>query len=97
MTAPLLVLCGPTASGKESTALALAPQLDAEIVSLDSMKVYRGMDIGTSKAPAEARERIPHHLVDISDPGESMSVRRFVDLAEEAVESIRGRERRVLI
>ena len=101
MTAPdaplLRVLCGPTASGKESVALHLAPLLGAEVLSLDSMKVYRGMDIGTSKAPAEARRRVPHHLVDCADPSEDMSARRFTDLADGAIAGVRNRGRQVLV
>jgi len=95
--APLVrVLTGPTASGKESVALELALLLGAEVVSLDSMKVYRGMDVGTSKAPRAARERVPHHLVDVLDPSESMSARAFVDLAERAIADAAGRGRPVL-
>lgn len=78
-------------------ALELAPLLGAEILSLDSMKVYRGMDIGTSKAPPEARARVPHHLLDVLDPAEGMSVRRFVELAEEAAAGIAARGRAVLV
>ena len=66
MTALLHALIGPTASGKESTALAVAAHAPVEILSLDSMKVYRGMSIGTAKASREARRRVPHHLVDIA-------------------------------
>jgi tRNA dimethylallyltransferase len=94
---PLLrVLCGPTASGKESVALHLAPLLDAEILVLDSMKVYRGMDVGTSKVPPAVRGTIPHHLLDVADPGESMSVSRFLSLADEAAAAIAARGRSVL-
>ena len=93
----LLVLCGPTASGKESVALELAPLLDAEILSLDSMKVYRGMDVGTSKTPAALRARVPHHLVDVADPSESMSVDRFIAMAGEAAREVAGRGREVLV
>jgi len=94
---PLLrVLCGPTASGKESVALRLAPLLGAEVLSLDSMKVYRGMDVGTSKAPADARRRVPHHLVDVADPSETMSAQRFTALADAAATGIAARGRAVL-
>jgi tRNA dimethylallyltransferase len=93
----LRVLAGPTASGKESTALHLAPLLGAEVLSLDSMKVYRGMDIGTSKVPAAARAAVPHHLVDVADPSEDMSVHRFVALADEAIRAIDARGRRALV
>jgi len=95
---PLLrVLCGPTASGKESVALHLAPLLGAEVLVLDSMKVYRGMDVGTSKVPAAARARIPHHLVDILDPAETMSASRFLALADAAAADIAARGKSVLV
>jgi tRNA dimethylallyltransferase len=95
---PLLrVLCGATASGKESVALRLAPLLDAEVVVLDSMKVYRGMDVGTSKVPAADRARVPHHLVDVADPSETMSASRFVALADEAAAGIAARGKAVLV
>lgn len=89
----LLVLSGPTASGKTGASLALARQLPLEIVSADSMQVYRGMDIGTAKpTPAERRE-IPHHLIDVADPDEPYSAGRFVEDAVEAIRIIRSRGR----
>jgi tRNA dimethylallyltransferase len=95
---PLLrVLTGPTASGKESVALRLAPLLGAEILVLDSMKVYRGMDVGTSKVSPEDRARVPHHLVDVADPSESPSVRTFVDRADAAAAEVAARGRAVLV
>jgi tRNA dimethylallyltransferase len=66
---PILVITGQTATGKERLAVAVAERLGGEILSADSMKVYRGMDIGTAKAPPEVRRRVPHHLVDVADPG----------------------------
>lgn len=90
------ILSGPTASGKTALALPLARRLDAEIVSVDSMAVYRGLDIGTAKPTAEQRAAVPHHLVDVVEPGEAYSVARWLADAAEAVESIRGRGRRVL-
>jgi tRNA dimethylallyltransferase len=69
-----LVLSGPTGSGKSALALELAEQLNAEIVSMDSMALYRGMDIGTAKPTADERRRVPHHLIDVLDPWESASV-----------------------
>ncbi len=89
--APILVLTGTTASGKNSVGARLARQLDGEIVSLDSMKVYRGMDIGTAKPSSEHRRAVRHHLIDILDPHDSMNLRRFVDLARAAVDDIRSR------
>jgi tRNA dimethylallyltransferase len=92
---PLLVLTGPTASGKSSAAIPVARELGAEIVSLDSMLLYRGMDIGTDKPRDQGG--IPHHLVDLLDPKERFDVRRYIDLAEEAIAGIRGRGNRVLV
>ncbi len=68
------MLTGPTGSGKSRLALDLAPRLGAEIVSMDSMALYRGMDIGTAKPSADDRQRVPHHLIDVLDPWESASV-----------------------
>ena len=69
---------GPTGAGKTDLALELAERLAAEIVSVDSAMVYRGLDIGTAKPPRDVRERIPHHLVDVLDPAESYSAGRFL-------------------
>ena len=73
----LLVICGPTASGKSSVGALLAERLGGEVVSADSMQIYRGLDIGTDKAPPELRSRAPHHMIDIVDPGESYSAARY--------------------
>lgn len=70
-------MLGPTASGKTEMAIHLAQHLDAEIISVDSMQVYRGMDIGTAKPTMLERQGIPHHLIDVADPGEEFSVARF--------------------
>ena len=70
-----LVLTGPTGSGKSALGVRLAERLGAEIVSMDSMALYRGMDVGTAKPDVLARRRVPHHLVDVLDPWESASVR----------------------
>ena len=84
----LICICGPTASGKTALSVALAQQLHTEIISADSMQIYRGMDIGTAK-PAEAeRCGVPHHLLDICDPGEPFSVARYVELADAAAQDI---------
>jgi len=83
-----IFLAGPTASGKSAVSLILAERLNAEIVSLDSMTVYRGMDIGTAKPAREERERVPHHLIDIADPHEDFSVAEFLRMASMAVEDI---------
>jgi len=98
MSANLLhALVAPTASGKESTALAVAAAAPVEILSLDSMKVYRGMSVGTAKASEEARARVPHHLVDIADPREPFSTREWLDAALAAVEEVRARGRLPLL
>lgn len=87
----VVVIVGPTASGKSELALALAEAAGAEIVSADSQQVYRGMDIGTGKVPAAARARVPHHLIDIVDPDEDMSAQRFSELADAAIADAHGR------
>lgn len=92
-TTEFLVITGPTASGKERTALGVAERLGGEIISLDSMKVYRGMDIGTAKATAECRRKVPHHLLDVADPRETFSAARWARLAEAALGDIAARGR----
>ena len=89
-------LTGPTASGKTEVSVELARLLDAEIVSLDSMAIYRGMDIGTAKPGREARRAVPHHLIDIRDPVETFSVAQYMEEAHRVVADIRRRGRRVL-
>ncbi len=93
----LIVLSGPTASGKTDAALALARRLPLEIVNADSMQVYRGMDIGTAKPAAAAREEVPHHLVDVADPDEEYSAGRFVAEADAAIRGILSRGRFPLV
>jgi tRNA dimethylallyltransferase len=94
---PLLALVGPTASGKSEAAVAIAEALGAEIVSVDSTTVYRGMDVGTAKPSPELRARVPHHLIDVAEPSETFTVARYQELAREAIRAIRARERRVLL
>ena len=93
----VVALAGPTASGKSAASLVLAAALDAEIVSVDSALVYRGMDVGTAKPTREELARVPHHLVDILDPTESYSAAAFAADAHRLVAQIRGRGRRVLL
>jgi tRNA dimethylallyltransferase len=81
---PVLILTGTTASGKNRMGASLARRLDGEVLSLDSMKVYRGMDIGTAKPTAAEQAQAPHRLIDLLSPREAMHLRRFVDLAHEA-------------
>ena len=90
---PVLALVGPTAAGKTEVALEVAERLNAEVVSADAMIVYRGMDIGTAKPTPEERARVPHHLVDLVDPGEEFSVARFQPLARAAIADVLGRGR----
>ncbi|HKY14836.1 MAG TPA: tRNA (adenosine(37)-N6)-dimethylallyltransferase MiaA [Microthrixaceae bacterium] len=93
MSPPPLALVGPTASGKSDVAMALAAVLPgAEVLSIDSMQVYRGMDIGTAKPSADERARVPHHLIDLLDPDEECSVWWFRHQAELALDDVRGRE-----
>ncbi len=92
---PLLQQCwflaGPTACGKTATGIALAHRIGAEIVCLDSMTIYRGMDIGTAKPSTEERARVPHHLLDIRDPQEEFSTAEYMTAALAACESIIAR------
>lgn len=89
-----LFLAGPTASGKSGVALALARRLDGEIISVDSMQVYRGLDIGTAKPSATEQRAIPHHLIDVVELAETFDAARFVTLARAAEADIRQRGRR---
>jgi tRNA dimethylallyltransferase len=88
---PVLVLFGPTASGKTSILFELFSSDEAEIVCADSMQVYRGMDIGTAKPSADERRRLPHHLIDIRDPDEQFNVGDFVRLADSSCADIASR------
>ena len=87
----LLIIVGPTAVGKTEIALALAERINAEIISADSMQVYRGMDVGTAKPTREESARVPHHLIDVADPREGFSAGDYVRLAEAAIGDVRGR------
>jgi tRNA dimethylallyltransferase len=91
-----LILTGPTGSGKSRLALELAPRLNAEIVAMDSMTLYRGMDVGTAKPTAEDRARVPHYLLDVLDPWESASVAWWLEQAAKCVRDIEARGRMAL-
>src|SRR5262249_20795630 len=91
-----LTLTGPTGSGKSQLAPDLAEQLGTEIVGLDSMTLYRGLDVGTAKPSAADRRRVPHHLLDVLDPWESASVAWWLDRAADCVRDIQARGRRAL-
>ena len=89
-------LTGPTAVGKTAIGLALAEKIDAEIVSMDSMAIYRGMDIGTAKPTADERKRVRHHLIDRVAPHEDFSLAQYLDAAQAIAEEIQSRGRQVL-
>jgi tRNA dimethylallyltransferase len=93
----LLVIAGPTASGKTALACELAARLDAEIVSADSQQCYRGLDAGTAKPTPEERRQAPHHLLDVADPEEQLDAARFVELADAAIADISARGKRVIV
>ncbi|MGN6109176.1 MAG: tRNA (adenosine(37)-N6)-dimethylallyltransferase MiaA [Kofleriaceae bacterium] len=93
----LVVIVGPTGAGKTRLSLELAERTGGEVVSADSQQVYIGMDIGTGKAPAADRARVPHHVLDVVRPDEEMTAARFVELAEQAIAEIAARGRPVII
>jgi tRNA dimethylallyltransferase len=95
--APLVMLLGPTASGKSAAALEAATRLPIEIVSVDSALVYRDMDIGTAKPDRAQREQVPHHLLDLIEPTDAYSAARFVADASDAIRRIRARGRLPLL
>lgn len=88
MKRPLVILTGPTAVGKTGLSIKLAKQINGEIISADSMQVYKGMDIGTAKITKDEMDGVPHHLIDILEPTEEFSVVEFQKRATEAVEEI---------
>lgn len=90
---PVLLLTGPTGAGKTDWAIRLAESAPVEIVSVDSALVYRGLDVGTAKPPAEVRARLPHHLIDVCDAAESYSAGRFVSEALGCIRAIHARRR----
>ncbi|MBC8017528.1 MAG: tRNA (adenosine(37)-N6)-dimethylallyltransferase MiaA [Verrucomicrobia bacterium] len=97
MKPKLLVICGPTASGKSDLALRLAHRLDGEIINADSLQVYRGMDIGTAKPTAEQQNGIPHHLIDIIRPDQPFSAADFAEAADRVIDGIASRGKRAIV
>lgn len=93
MPPKILVICGPTASGKTALAVELALRHHGEVVSADSMQIYRRMDIGTAKPTREEMWGVPHHMLDVADPEEDFSVARYVDMAAKCVDDILSRGR----
>ena len=90
-------LAGPTAVGKSEVALLLAEQHGGEIISMDSMQVYRGLDLGTAKPTASERARVPHHLIDVAELTEAFDAAKFITLAQAAIADIQGRGRRPIL
>jgi len=88
---PVYAVVGPTASGKSAYAIRLAKELDGEVISGDSMQIYRGMDIGTAKASVAEQQGVPHHLLDVAEITEGFSAGRFMELAKEKIAEIHGR------
>jgi tRNA dimethylallyltransferase len=89
----LLVVVGPTASGKTDLAVTLAERFGGEVIGADSVQVYRGFDVGSGKPTAAERARAPHHVVDVADPLEPFDAQRFADLADQAIIAIRARHK----
>jgi tRNA dimethylallyltransferase len=93
----IVIIVGPTASGKSDLAVRLAEHFGGEIVNADSMQLYRGLDIGTAKPSPELRHRVPHHLIDIADPDQEFSASDFRREAAKAIADISGRGKRAFI
>lgn len=91
------VLTGPTASGKTALSIRLAKEFDCEIVCMDSMQIYRGMNVGTAKPTEEEMCGIPHHMLDVAEPDEAFSVARYQEMAEECIADIHARGKRALL
>jgi tRNA dimethylallyltransferase len=89
----LIAVVGATGTGKTDVAIALAEAVGGEVVSADAYQVYRGLDIGTAKAPAELRARVPHHLIDIANPEDQLTLARYLDLAHAALQDVWSRGR----
>ena len=89
-----IFLAGPTAAGKSALAIELAGRLDGEIISVDSMQVYSGLDIGTAKPSADDRRRVRHYMIDVVTPAQGFDAAQFVRLAGAAARDIQGRGRR---
>jgi len=85
------VIVGPTAAGKTALSLELAESLAAEIVSMDSRLLYRGMDVGTAKPTVEERRRVPHHLIDVADPDQTWSLAAYCEAADQAIHAVQAR------
>ena len=89
----VIVICGPTGVGKTAAAIEIARKFNGEIISADSMQIYRRMDIGTAKPTVAERARVPHHMIDIVDPDEDFNARRFLQLGREVIAKLGQRDR----
>ena len=94
---PLLAVVGPTASGKTALAVELALRTGGEVISADSMQIYRGMDIGTAKPTQEEKKGVPHHMIDILDISQSYSVAQYVKEARECIWEVHRRDRKSVV
>jgi tRNA dimethylallyltransferase len=97
MKPPLIIICGPTATGKSDLALEVAEKFGGEVINADSMQLYRGMDLGTAKLTVEERRGIPHHLLDILTVNQDASVAQYQSLARAAVDAIRERGKAAIV
>ncbi|MBP3412953.1 MAG: tRNA (adenosine(37)-N6)-dimethylallyltransferase MiaA [Oscillospiraceae bacterium] len=97
MKQTMIAIVGPTASGKTRLSVELASHLGAEIISFDSMQIYRGMDIGTAKPDPEEQKGIPHHMIDVADPREDFSVSRYVEQADGILQSLLAQNKPVVL
>ena len=97
MTQKIICIAGPTASGKTSLAVALAKELNGEVVSCDSMQIYRYMDIGTAKPTRDEMQGIPHHMLDVADPNEDFSVSRYCEMASPIIDDILARGKTAIV
>ena len=93
----IVCIAGPTASGKTALSIALAEMLNGEVVSCDSMQIYKGMDIGTAKPTLAERKNIPHHMLDVAEPWEDFSVSRYCETATPIIEDILARGKPAII
>src|SRR5947208_257425 len=93
----LVVIVGPTGAGKTRLSLELAARVGGEVISCDSQQVYIGMDIGTGKVTAEERARAPHHLLDVVNPDQEMTMARFIELADAAVADVAARGKPAIV
>ena len=94
---PIICVVGPTASGKTKLSIELAKKYNGEVLSCDSMQIYRGMTIGTAKPTPEEMDGVPHHMIDVADPGEAFSVSRYVEMADPILQDILSRGKTCVI